>query len=457
MNRIERILSFAATTVACAVIAESAFAADLPLTRSPAPPIAAINWTGFYIGGGMAGVFNSADYSRRLSGLADTTIGSIDSRPAFTAYGGFNYQVAPWVVIGVEGGRTWFDTATFRELGPNVDFLQESRHVTSVTGRVGIVLRPDTMVYGKVGPAWIETEGFQGFGDTFMETLPALQAGIGIEALIAPNLALRAEATYTRANRELSLNQGFDVYRPSFLMFGLGVAYKFDSPAGWGAPGVAPGPAQQDLPYKAPAAETHLVSAPRWTGFEVGGFVSANGNQVAFEDTLLGETGPYTSFNIGGGWFAGANLQLQRLVAGIEVSGNYEAAKFQTAAGSGGLANNFFQFARIDRTTAVTARAGWLITLDTLLYGKGGWAKIRLTPDTLYFNSIAPNATQPTELNGFQAGIGAETFVTSNISLRTEGLYTYTGSTIVLNGVVPNEFKLKPYMLSGTLGVALHF
>jgi outer membrane immunogenic protein len=461
MNRIERVLRFAAATIACAGLADSAFAADLPLTRPPAPPVEVINWTGFYIGGGIAAAFNSADYSRPLSGLGDTSIGSIDSRPAFMAYGGFNYQLAPWAVIGVEGGGTWFDTATFRELGPNLDFLQESRHIASVTARAGIVLRPDTMVYGKVGPAWIETEGFQGFGDTFRQTLPAIQTGIGIESMIAPNLTLRAEASYTRATRDLSLNQGFDMYRPSFLMFDLGVAYKFDSPAGWGVPGVVAVPAaaaQQTMPYKARASGTDVAPAgPRWTGFEVGGFVSANGNQVAFEDSLLGETGPYTSFNVGGGWFAGANFQIQRVVLGIEVSGNYEAAKFQTAAGSGGLANNFFQFARIDQTLALTARAGWLITLDTLLYAKGGPAQIRLTPDQLYFNAVAPNATPATNLTGYQAGIGAETFLTPNISVRAEGLYTYTANTIILNGVVPNEFKLKPYMLSGTFGAALHF
>ena len=437
-------------------IAQTGFAADLPLARPLVPPTAAINWTGFYIGGGMAGVFNSADYERRLAGLADTSIGSIDSRPAFQAYGGFNYQLAPWAVIGIEGGRTWFDTATYRELGPALDFLQESRHVTSVTGRAGIVFRPDTMVYGKVGPAWIETEGFQGFGDTFRQTLPAIQGGIGIKSLVAPNIALRAEATYTYATRQLSLNQNFDVYRPSFLMFDVGVAYKFDSPAGWGVPGAAPASAQQGMAYKA-AASASVPFAPRWTGFELGGFVSANGNQVIFEDTLLGETGPYTSFTMGGGWLAGANYQVQRFVIGIEASGNYEAAKFQTAAGSGGLAMNFFQFAKIDRTLALTARAGWLMTPDTLLYAKGGPAQIRLTPNSLYFNALAPNATPATNFSGYQAGLGAETFVTSNISLRAEGLYTYTPNTIVLNGAVPNEFKLKPYVLSGTIGGALHF
>ena len=384
MKRIRWILSVAAGTAAAAAIVQSAGAADLPL-KAPPPPIAAINWTGFYIGGGMAGVFNSADYERRLTGPTDTTIGSIDSRPAFQAYGGFNYQVAPWAVLGIEGGSTWFSTATYRELGPATDFLQASKYVVSVTGRAGIVVHPDTMIYAKVGPAWIETEGFQGFGATFKQTLPAVQGGLGIETLIAPNIALRAEATYTYATSQLSLNTGSDVYRPSFLMVDLGLAYKFDAPAGWGVPGTAPASAQPGMAYKAAPAPRAASFTPTWTGFEIGGFISANGSQMILEDSLLSETGPYTSFNIGGGWLAGANYQIQRFVIGIEASGNYAAAKFWKATGSGGLATNFYRFAKIEGTYALTARAGWLITPSTLLYVKGGPSEIRVTPDPVFF------------------------------------------------------------------------
>ena len=455
MNRFGQVARVTAAIVGAGIV-QSATAADLPVARAPLPPVATVNWTGLYLGGGIAGVFNSADYTRPGSGLSDTTIGSIDARPAFKAYGGFNYQVAPWAVLGIEASGTWFSTATYRELGPSLDFLQETRHVTAVTGRAGVLFRPDTMFYGKVGPAWIETEGFQGFGDTFQQTLSAVQAGFGVESLIAPNLALRAEASYTYATQQLSLNQGFDVYRPSLLMFDVGLAYKFDAPSGWGAPAVAAGPSATGLYYKAQPESADPV-APRWTGFEVGGFVAANGNQLAFSDTLLGETGPYTSINVGGGWFAGANYQFARFVIGIEASGNYEAATFQTATGSGGWATNFYNFARIDQALAVTARAGWLITPDTLLYAKGGPSELRLTPNALYFNAIAPNVTFPQTLSGYQAGIGAETFVTPNFSLRAEGVYTYANDTIILNGTVPNEYKLKPYLFSGTLGAALHF
>jgi opacity protein-like surface antigen len=313
------------------------------------------------------------------------------------------------------------------------------------------------MIYAKVGPAWIETEGFQGFGATFKQTLPAVQGGLGIETLIAPNIALRAEATYTYATSQLSLNSGSDVYRPSFLMVDLGLAYKFDAPAGWGVPGTAPASTRPGMAYKAAQAPLAAPFTPTWTGFEIGGFISANGSQMILEDSLLSETGPYTSFNIGGGWLAGANYQIQRFVIGIEASGNYEAAKFWKATGSGGLAMNFYRFAKIEGTYALTARAGWLVTPSTLFYVKGGPSEIRVTPDSLFFNAVAANVTPTRSLFGYQAGGGAETFVTSNVSVRAEGLYTYTPDTIILNGAVPNQIKLKPYVLSGTVGAALHF
>jgi opacity protein-like surface antigen len=84
-----------------------------------------------------------------------------------------------------------------------------------------------------------------------------------------------------------------------------------------------------------------------------------------------------------------------------------------------------------------------------------------VTPDRAYWNAIAPNATAaPVTLNGVQYGAGAETFLTSNFSVRVEGLYTAlsdTPGTLTFQGVQPNPFRLKPALLSGTLGAGYHF
>lgn len=469
MDRLGRIFGLLAALLAADCIAPSAFAADLalPSVIAPPPPAPAWSWTGIYVGGDVGAVFTSARFNQPMSGLSDIAIGSIDSRPTYGFYGGANYQFLPWLVAGIEYSNTKFSEADYRELGPALDFLEQANHIDSIDGRLGIVLSPRTMIYGKAGFAHITVQGFEGFGTPFRQTLPGVQTGVGIETLVTPYITLRAEASYTYADHLLALNSDTDLYRPGFLLVQLGLSLKLDPTEGWGTPAATwPTTASPALVYKAPAMVTKapppaqpyaaVPYSPNWTGFDAGGFVSADGNKVKFNDTLGGEIGPFTDFVFGGGWFAGANYQFQEFVVGGEFSADYEAAKFNTAAGSGGLAGNFFNFAKIDRTLAATGRIGWLEAPDTLLYVKAGPSWMRLTPDHNFFNSIAPNNTEARNFPGYQAGIGAETYVTRNLSVRLEGLYTNTGKRVVLNGTVPNEFALQPSILSATLGLALH-
>ena len=440
-----------------AVVAQPAFAADFPVKAAPPPP-QTLNWTGFYLGGDVGGIYTDATFKRPGVGLQETTVGEIDPRPVWGGYFGFNYQVAPWAVVGVEGDLNHLSAAYYRELGFAADFLQKATRVDSVTGRLGLTWRPDTMIYVKAGPAWVNVAGVQGFGAPFQKRLSAVQGGLGIETLVTPNIAIRGEASYTYAST-LSLNAGTDVYRPAIFLMQVGAAYKFDAPGGWGNPAtVAAAPAllKSKMLTKAPPKATPQDPPPKWTGFEIGGFASANGNQVRYVDTVAGQLGPYADFKLGGGWFFGGNLQFSRFVVGAEVSGNYENANFQTAAGSGGVVN-FYHFANISRVLAVTGRAGVLVTPETLVYAKAGPANIKMTPDLQYFNAIAPNTAGPTIFPGYVAGGGIETFLLPYFSVRAEALYTHSNHRLVLNGAVPNEISLQPSVISAQLGAALHF
>jgi outer membrane immunogenic protein len=440
-----------------AFLAGPALAADLPIPNVVPPP-QTINWTGFYLGGDIGGVFTDATFKRPGIGLQETTVGTIDPRPAFGTYFGFNYQFAPWAVAGIEGDLNHLSTAYYRELGFQFDFLQRTRWVDSVTGRLGLTWRPDTMIYIKGGPAWVNVAGVQGFGTPFWRTLSGVQAGVGIETLVTPNIAVRTEATYTRAS-VLSLNAGTDLYRPAFLMMQIGASYKFDAPSGWGVPATAaaaPALLKNPILTKAPPKAIAADPPPKWTGFEVGGFVSANGNQIRYRDTVAGELGPYADLRAGAGWFFGGNFQFDRFVIGAEVSENFEHANFQTAAGNGGIVN-YYHFAGINRVLAATARAGVLVAPDTLVYAKAGPANLRMTPDPVYFNAIAPNTAVPTIFPGYVAGGGIETYLLPYFSVRAEALYTHSNHKVVLNGVVPNEISLQPSVVSAQLGAALHF
>jgi outer membrane immunogenic protein len=449
MHQLRRMLSFAAIALASVGVAQSALAADAAPTPPAPPPPATTNWTGFYAGGDIGGDFNSATFKRPTLGLSDISIGSIDLKPALSAYAGFNYQVLPWAVLGIEGGKTWLGSSDYRELGSSIDFLEKSKYIETVGARAGVLVRPDTMVYGKLAPAWINVQGFQGFGGTFDKTLSGIQAALGIETLLTPNIVLRAEAAYTRADEILSLNSDTARYRPTFLTFRLGAEYKFDAPPGWGAQAAGlynPSPATAAAP-------------PVWTGFEVGGFGSLNGNRMTYNDTAIGELGPYTHLSLGGGGFVGGNYEIvQRFVLGLEASANYDKANFSNAAGSGGLLGTFYQFASVNSVYAVTARGGWLFSPDTLLYAKVGPAWVQMSTNNGYWNNIAPNATGSKTLSGYQAGLGVETFVTPNVSVRVEGLYTRVDGNVLLNGtIVAREFSLQPAIMAATTGVALHF
>lgn len=451
-----------AVGLAGSVLADPAYAA----ANHAAAPIKTVNWTGFYLGGDIGALFTGTKYTRPNQGLQNTWIGSIDDRPSYGLYAGFNYQIAPWAVVGVEGDFNWFSDAHYRELGSQFDFLQQARHVYSITARAGFLAWPSTLVYGKIGPAFVSLKGIEGLpGTPFEDTKVGLQVGAGVEALLTPNLAVRGEISYSRFD-QLALNPGGanpggnDLYDASFLMTQIGIAYKFDAPAGWGAPAVveAGKPADNLMPWHMPWDTSSTSSGswtPNWTGFEAGGFLSLNGNQVRYNDMIGGNQGPYTDLGVGGGWFVGANYQFRRIVVGIEGSGNYENATFQTAAGTGGL-NSFYEFGKVDRVLALTGRAGFLVTPYTLIYGKAGPANMRFTPNTDYWNAIAPNVTGSTTFAGYTAGGGVETFVLPHLSFRVEAMYTHSNRTLVLNGAQPNEYSLQPSIFSVMLGAAWH-
>jgi opacity protein-like surface antigen len=113
-----------------------------------------------------------------------------------------------------------------------------------------------------------------------------------------------------------------------------------------------------------------------------------------------------------------------------------------------------YQFASIDRVSAVTGRAGVLITPSTLAYFRGGPAWIRFTAEPDYFNAINPASGAGTStMAATQLGMGVETFLTDHLALRVEGLFTHAHDEIALNGLAPDDTHLRPSIMSGTIGL----
>ncbi|MGA2495463.1 MAG: outer membrane protein [Roseiarcus sp.] len=96
-----------ASSALCVVLGQGAFAADLPTHKGPPPapvPAPAFNWTGFYIGGNVGGLWSNdgvADAGAMLlipgGGNTLTPTGIVGGVQA-----GYNYQISSFV-LGVEG------------------------------------------------------------------------------------------------------------------------------------------------------------------------------------------------------------------------------------------------------------------------------------------------------------------------------------------------------------------
>jgi outer membrane immunogenic protein len=88
-------------TAAFAAVTTTAAAADLP-TKAPLMPVPPpFNWTGFYIGPNAGAGWENFNIVEMVSGVS---FGS-NARGAIIGGGqvGFNYQVSPFFVIGLEG------------------------------------------------------------------------------------------------------------------------------------------------------------------------------------------------------------------------------------------------------------------------------------------------------------------------------------------------------------------
>jgi outer membrane immunogenic protein len=226
--------------VALAVVAGSAFAADLPSRKAPppvyVPPAPSFTWTGLYggvnigyafgNGGNETGAFfypvapgTSAAWSNPHDLNGVTGGGQI----------GYNYQFSPWLVVGLEADIQAADINSqrnFAGLGTNPTGAPVSDHVAAVNtaksvdwwgtvrGRVGVTLPswPNLLIYGTGGFAYGQVDHTVSVADLFVNagaaqigrgksfnTNTGWTAGGGVEwsPLAFPAWSLKVEYLYT--------------------------------------------------------------------------------------------------------------------------------------------------------------------------------------------------------------------------------------------------------------------
>lgn len=224
-----------------------------PLSAYGAMP-SVTSWTGAYLGAGVG--VRASETSASLDSVSVTRVGSpsfnaldgcgcaLDSAMNGTAfrvnpYAGYNWQVSPNWVVGLEGDFGWASqkSTVNGSNGPGSSIVGSSYSLNdsysiatkwdaSLRARLGYVVSPSLMIYGTAGPAWISIEetsrcdtaaqyfatapGYDGaeFGTcapglrtpaniSQSRIMPGFTVGAGGEARLWSNWVARAEYRYS--------------------------------------------------------------------------------------------------------------------------------------------------------------------------------------------------------------------------------------------------------------------
>jgi outer membrane immunogenic protein len=228
-------------TAALMAFAAPALAADLPArtyTKAPAytAPEAVYNWTGFYIGGNIGGAFAG---NNSLQGSGGRFMGGVQA--------GFDYQVAPNWVLGVEAQYDWLANnnnggVTFPT---GTTITGNNNQLGSVTGRFGYTWGP-ALLYAKGGFAWRDNNNFNvvsgGVPVAFTTSgnrSDGYTVGAGLEYMFAPSWSAKVEYQYYNFGSTTFTGGPPEIigarYRDDEHTVKAGINYRF----GWGGPVVA--------------------------------------------------------------------------------------------------------------------------------------------------------------------------------------------------------------------------
>jgi opacity protein-like surface antigen len=160
------------------------------------------------------------------------------------------------------------------------------------------------------------------------------------------------------------------------------------------------------------------AQASDFNGFYVGGSVGDESDHYNLTDTGTGSLAGISFSNdmgaesVAGGIFAGYGRRFGNLYLGAEAQGDVMDAESNTTLTDGG--SSVFIKLKHDYDYGAAVRAGIFPVDNTLLYGKVGvlWGR---------FEDTAVNDSQT--LAGAQFGLGAETELNSNLTIRADWTY----------------------------------
>jgi outer membrane immunogenic protein len=237
------VIGAATCAVFCAMVSDSAFAADMPVLReSTVIPVPVYSWSGFYVGAHGGWGFGDVDFSKTLFDIGGHTMdGGIAG-----GHIGYNWQMRSTWLFGIEASGTWSGVkkTVVGPLFPDILNSQNDRWTTEVkwlatlTPRIGVTIS-SWMWYLKGGVAFAQIDhrfespvgpvSFDASGTKVGWTL-----GFGGELLLSGNWVFGAEGNFYMFG-SLSTNSGLanfpdhDVDVSVWSVLGR-VSYKFDGP-----------------------------------------------------------------------------------------------------------------------------------------------------------------------------------------------------------------------------------
>ncbi|WP_136661096.1 outer membrane protein [Nitratireductor sp. XY-223] len=183
-----------------ALAATTAYAADAVVAPEAAPvaPVAqGTDWTGLYLGIQLGGQWTDAtvDIPAYPSNFSNDTSGFVGG-----GYVGYNFQLTPSIVAGVEADGNWMDiSATALSGGGGGEtYTIEQDWDASVRGRLGYSTG-QALLYLTGGVAFTNLETFYTpiAGGTDSDTLTGWNVGAGGEYMFTQNIAGRVQYLYT--------------------------------------------------------------------------------------------------------------------------------------------------------------------------------------------------------------------------------------------------------------------
>jgi outer membrane immunogenic protein len=244
-----------------------ALAADMAVKAPPVAPMPAWSWTGFYVGanvgGGWAHSNETSVGAPPAGGNLPFTIPLHGSGAVGGIQAGYNWQLNPSVLFGLEGDWDAAGIRSSNSFAPvltaaGVPFVPTttgtaSRNVdwlASIRGRLGYTFN-QTLLYVTGGAAFSRigyaaclncnlNGGPVSFPATFSSTKSGAVVGAGIEQAIAGNWSVRAEYLYyqfsgasavalpTPANPPFTENDSWS--RTTVQTVRVGIDYKFGGP-----------------------------------------------------------------------------------------------------------------------------------------------------------------------------------------------------------------------------------